>query len=78
MRLLHTADWHIGKRLYGVDRMAEAAAALDEVRDVAAREAVDAVLVAGDLLDRRLIDPACLGPAWRRCRRWPRSPRWSP
>ncbi|HVH00579.1 MAG TPA: metallophosphoesterase, partial [Miltoncostaeaceae bacterium] len=61
MRLLHTADWHIGKRLYGVDRMAEAAAALDEVRDVAAREAVDAVLVAGDLLDRRLIDPACLG-----------------
>ncbi len=61
MRLLHTADWHIGKRLYGVDRMAESAAALEEVRDLAAREAVDAVLVAGDLLDRRLIDPACLG-----------------
>ena len=61
MRILHTADWHIGKRLYGVDRMAESAAVLAEVRDVAAREAVDAVLVAGDLLDRRLIDPACLG-----------------
>ena len=61
MRLLHTADWHIGKRLYGVDRMAESAAVLAEVRDVAAAEGVDAVLVAGDLLDRRLIDPACLG-----------------
>lgn len=61
MRLLHTADWHIGKRLYGVDRMAESAAVLAEVRDVAAAEAVDAVLVAGDLLDRRLVDPACLG-----------------
>ena len=61
MRLLHTADWHIGKRLYGVDRMAESAAVLAEIRDVAAAEGVDAVLVAGDLLDRRLIDPACLG-----------------
>ena len=61
MRILHTADWHIGKRLYGVDRMAESAAVLAEVRDVAAAERVDAVLVAGDLLDRRLIDPACLG-----------------
>ena len=61
MKVLHTADWHIGKRLYGVDRMGESAAVLAEVRDVAAGEAVDAVLVAGDLLDRRLVDPACLG-----------------
>jgi DNA repair protein SbcD/Mre11 len=61
VRLLHTADWHIGKRLYGVDRAVESAAVLAEVRDVAAAEGVDAVLVAGDLLDRRLVDPACLG-----------------
>jgi exonuclease SbcD len=61
VKLLHTADWHIGKRLYGVDRTAESAAVLAEVRDVAAAEGVDAVLVAGDLLDRRLVDPACLG-----------------
>jgi DNA repair protein SbcD/Mre11 len=61
VKVLHTADWHIGKRLYGVDRMAESAAVLAEVREVAAAEAVDAVLVAGDLLDRRLVDPACLG-----------------
>jgi exonuclease SbcD len=61
VRLLHTADWHIGKRLYGVDRTAESAAVLAEVREVAAAEAVDAVLVAGDLLDQRLVDPACLG-----------------
>ena len=32
MRLLHTADWHIGKRLYGVDRMAESAAVFAEIR----------------------------------------------
>ena len=75
MRILHTADWHIGKRLYGVDRMAESAAVLAEVRDVAAAEGVDAVLVAGDLLDRRLIDPASLGACLAPCRRSPRSRR---
>ena len=48
MRLLHTADWHIGKRLYGVDRMAESAAVLAEIRDVAAAEGVDAVHVAAE------------------------------
>ena len=61
MRLLHTGDWHLGKRLYGSDRTGEARAALEEVARIAAAEAVDAVLVAGDLLDRRLVDSAALG-----------------
>ena len=61
MRLLHTADWHLGRRLFGVDRLPEARAALAEIRDLAEREAVDAVLVAGDLLERRVVDPAALG-----------------
>jgi len=61
MRLLHTGDWHLGKRLYGADRAAEARAALEEVAAIAAAEDVDAVLVAGDLLDRRLVDSAALG-----------------
>jgi exonuclease SbcD len=61
MRLLHTGDWHLGKRLYGADRAEEARAALAEVAGIAAREDVDAVLVAGDLLDRRLVDSAALG-----------------
>ncbi len=61
MRLLHTGDWHLGKRLYGADRNDEARAALEEVAEIAAAEGVDAVLVAGDLLDRRLVDSAALG-----------------
>lgn len=61
MRLLHTGDWHLGKRLYGADRTGEARAALEEVARIAEAEAVDAVLVAGDLLDRRLVDSAALG-----------------
>jgi DNA repair protein SbcD/Mre11 len=51
MRLLHTADWHAGRVLRGVDRTPEIRAALNEILEVAVRERVDAVLVAGDLYD---------------------------
>lgn len=61
MRLLHTADWHIGKSLYGHPRDSECAAVLDEVVAIAAAERVDAIVVAGDLLDRRLPDMDHLG-----------------
>jgi DNA repair protein SbcD/Mre11 len=65
MRLLHTGDWHLGKRLYGTDRLDEAARALDEVAGLAEAEAVDATIVAGDLLDRRVLDPAAFGVCLR-------------
>jgi DNA repair protein SbcD/Mre11 len=65
MRLLHTGDWHLGKRLYGTERLGEAEAALAELAELAEREEVDAILVAGDLLDRRLVDPAALGACLR-------------
>jgi exonuclease SbcD len=61
VRLLHTGDWHLGRRLFGIDRLGEARAALAEIREIAARERVDAVLVAGDLTDRRMVEPAVLG-----------------
>ncbi len=60
MRLLHTADWHVGKRLFGIDRLSEMSGVLAEIRDVADREAVDVVLVAGDIIDRRIIEPEVL------------------
>ena len=60
MRLLHTGDWHIGKRLYGVDRLEDTRRALGEVARVARAARVDAVLVAGDNFDRRLVEPSVL------------------
>lgn len=65
MRLLHTGDWHLGKRLYGADRADEAEAVLGQLAAVAEHEAVDAVLVSGDLLDRRVVDSAALGACLR-------------
>ena len=65
MKLLHTGDWHLGKRLYGTERMDEAEAALVEIAGIAEREEVDAIIVAGDLLDRRVVDPAAFGACLR-------------
>jgi exonuclease SbcD len=53
MRLLHTGDWHVGRSIRGRSRGEEFADALAEVVGVATQEAVDAVLVAGDLYDHR-------------------------
>jgi exonuclease SbcD len=52
MRILHTADWHVGRRLGRHDRTEEMRAALEEVAAVADAERVDLVLVAGDVFDR--------------------------
>lgn len=51
MRLIHTSDWHLGRRLKGEDRTPEIAAALDELLNQAKTLEVDAVLVAGDIFD---------------------------
>jgi len=52
MRILHTADWHVGRRLGRHDRTAEMREALDEVATIADEQRVDLVLVAGDVFDR--------------------------
>ena len=51
MKLLHTADWHLGKRLGDYSRLEEQHQVLDEICQLAERENVDAVLIAGDLFD---------------------------
>ena len=52
MKILHTSDWHIGKKLGRHSRMAEYAAAIDEVIALADAEQVDLVVHSGDLFDR--------------------------
>ena len=51
MRLIHTSDWHLGRKLKGVDRTPEIAHALEEILRYAKDFDVDAVLVAGDIFD---------------------------
>ncbi len=51
MRILHTADWHLGKRLDDFPRLEEQREVMEEICEIAEQEAADVVLVAGDLFD---------------------------
>lgn len=52
MRFLHTSDWHIGRTFHGADLLAEQDTVLAHLADLVTAEAVDVVLVAGDVYDR--------------------------
>lgn len=54
MKLLHTADWHIGKQLNGFDLLEEQWHAFHEIRRIAKEEKVDGIIIAGDLYDRAI------------------------
>ena len=51
MKILHTADWHLGKKLDRFSRLEEQIEVLEEIIGVADEKAVDLVLIAGDLFD---------------------------
>lgn len=51
MRLLHTSDWHLGRTIRGQSRLSEFERAVTNVVDIARRERVDVVLIAGDTFD---------------------------
>ncbi|GMA15013.1 exonuclease SbcCD subunit D [Deinococcus metallilatus] len=51
MRVLHTADFHAGRNLRGLDRTPEVHEALLEIAGLARSEKADVVLVSGDLFD---------------------------
>lgn len=57
MKILHTSDWHLGKRLEDFSRIEEQETIMSEICDIAEREAVEAVIVAGDLFDT--FNPPC-------------------
>lgn len=51
MRILHTADWHIGAKTDDFDRFSEQKEALKQITEIAKRYQVDMVLIAGDIYD---------------------------
>ena len=53
MRILHTSDWHLGQNFYSKSRAAEHEAFLNWLLDTARSHEVDAIIVAGDIFDRR-------------------------
>lgn len=51
MRILHTADWHIGQYFFGYDRKEEHAYFFDWLKERIKEQQVDVLLVAGDVFD---------------------------
>ncbi len=51
MRILHTADWHLGARLVERERLPEHAQFLDWLIALLQTESIDALLVSGDVFD---------------------------
>lgn len=51
MKILHTADWHLGKRLDRFSRLEEQVSVMNEIIEIADEQKVDMIIVAGDLFD---------------------------
>ncbi len=51
MKIVHTSDWHAGRVWKGLNRLPELAEILGNLRDYIEREAVDILLLTGDVFD---------------------------
>ncbi|WP_238052925.1 exonuclease SbcCD subunit D C-terminal domain-containing protein [Psychrobacter sp. Ps2] len=51
LTILHTSDWHLGRRLYGRLRYEEFEAFLQWLKDTISAQQVDILIVAGDIFD---------------------------
>lgn len=51
MRILHTSDWHLGKRLFKLDRSEEHARFLNWLISLLIEKDIDLLLIAGDIFD---------------------------
>lgn len=53
MKIVHTSDWHIGRRWKGIQRLDELEAVLDHLAAFIERESIDLVLHTGDVFESR-------------------------
>lgn len=51
IRILHTADWHLGQTFFGYDRAAEHEAFLNWLSEEIRQKEIDALIIAGDVFD---------------------------
>ena len=52
MRIVHTADWHLGKTLYGKDRTEDEKKALSYLKEFIRENDIDLLVIAGDIFDK--------------------------
>jgi len=52
MKFIHTSDWHIGRQFHNVSLLEDQRHVLEQLVGYIAQEAVDALVIAGDIYDR--------------------------
>lgn len=52
MKILHTADWHLGRALRGVSLLDDQAHILNQIFDTVVERNIDVLIVAGDIYDK--------------------------
>jgi exonuclease SbcD len=65
VKILHTSDWHVGRRIRGRDRSEEHRAVLTELVGLAEGHSVDLIVVAGDVFDTASPAPTAEQIVWR-------------
>ncbi len=65
VRILHTSDWHVGRRIRGRDRSDEHRDVLGEIAGLAASHQVDLTVVSGDVFDTASPSPTSERIVWR-------------
>ncbi|WP_053955708.1 exonuclease SbcCD subunit D [Inediibacterium massiliense] len=51
MKILHTADWHLGKNLENASRLEEQEKFIEDFVDIVEKNCIDLVIIAGDIYD---------------------------
>jgi exonuclease SbcD len=64
VKLLHTSDWHVGRRIRGRDRSDEHREVLGELTEMARLNDVDLTVVAGDVFDTASPSPTAEAIVW--------------
>ena len=65
VKILHTSDWHVGRRIRGRDRSEEHRAVLSELVGLAQDNRVDLTVVAGDVFDTSSPTPIAEQIVWK-------------
>lgn len=51
IKILHTSDWHLGKKLYGLERHEEHVAFVKWLIELLSHEKIDILIISGDIFD---------------------------
>ena len=56
MKILHTSDWHIGKKVNEISMFENQKYVFEQIYEIIKSEKIDVVVMAGDVYDKSIVD----------------------